>query len=171
MGMGFDTYQVFRGKARFPAWLVFFTDLAFWLASVVGIFWVLVRVNDGVVRFPIFIGMLAGAWLYFWAGSKHYIRFLLAVIRFCKWLYRTILLMIDTCIVRPILFLYRMILTLVGFLLSLIFMVLQFVWRILSWPFRPLLRWGHQLGKKTQRKGKGIWQQMANWLRSRTKKQ
>lgn len=169
MGMGYDTYQVFRQKGRFPAWLVFLLDVAFWLVSVWFVFWILAYVNNGVVRFPIFLGLFGGAWLYFLLGSKMYIRFLQAAIRFCQWLYRTVLLIFDTLIVRPVLFVYRVIGMLLAFVLQIVMTILQFIWKIVQIPIAPVRKWGHNVSRKIHHRGKGFWTNVKNWLRSRKK--
>jgi spore cortex biosynthesis protein YabQ len=171
MGMGYDTYHVFKGKSRFPPWLLFLLDVAFWLCSMAVVFVVLVRVNDGVVRLPIFLGMLLGAWVYFLIGSKKYIQFLLAVIKFCKWLYRTVLLLIDTLIVRPVLFVYRLVWTLLTFLFSGLMTILTFLWKVVRFLSSPFARWGQNMGKRIHRKGKGIWTNWKNWLHSKKKQE
>jgi spore cortex biosynthesis protein YabQ len=171
MGMGYDTYQVLKGKGRFPPWLVFLFDLLFWMASVLFVFWVLVHVNDGVVRFPIIIGMFGGAWLYFLLGSKRYVQFLHTMIKFCQWLYRTLLMIIDTVIVRPVLFIYRLILMLLEFLLSIVMSILLFVWKIVRILISPAQKWGQHAGRKIHQRGKGFWSDVKKWLRSRKKQE
>jgi spore cortex biosynthesis protein YabQ len=169
MGMGYDTYHVFKGNSRFPKWLVFLLDVAFWLCSMAAVFVVLVRVNNGVVRLPIFLGMLLGAWLYFLIMSKKYIHFLLTVIKFCKWFYQTLLHVIDTLIVRPILFLYRLVWMLLAFLFSGIMTILTFLWKVVRFLTSPFARWGQNMGKRIQRTGKGFWSSWKNWIHSKKK--
>lgn|GEM_PF-1607420 len=40
-------------------------DLAIWLAAIPLVFWVLLRTNQGEIRFFLFLGLLTGAGLYF----------------------------------------------------------------------------------------------------------
>jgi spore cortex biosynthesis protein YabQ len=171
MGMGYDTYHVFTGKSRFPAWLVFFLDVLFWLGSMGLVFFILVKVNDGIVRFPIFIGILFGAWVYFVIGSKKYIQFLMGVIKFCKWLYRTILRVIDILVIRPILFIYSLVFMLLAFLYSVVMTVLGFGWKLVRFAASPFARWGQHLGKKMYRKSTGFWTNWKNWFHSKKKQE
>ncbi|MGC5326808.1 spore cortex biosynthesis protein YabQ [Brevibacillus sp. SYSU BS000544] len=164
MGVGFDTYQYFRDKARFPVWLTFILDLFFWMASIGVIFYVLVEVNQGIVRFPIFISVLVGAWLYFLLGSKTYIQFLIAVIKFCRWLYSTILLIIDILLVRPFMFIYRLIYMIVAFILSVMLTIGGYLWRVILWISSPFATWGQRLGKSISSQIKGFWKQTKNWI-------
>ncbi len=170
MGICFDTYQYFREKGRFPGWLTFILDLFFWLGSIGAVFYVLVEVNQGIVRFPIFLSILLGAWLYFVLGSKAYIQLLSAVIKFGKWLYRTVLSIIDALIVRPVLFVYRLILMILTFILSVIMAIGKFIWRIILVVSSPFAKWGQRMGKSLQRNATGFWQRTKNWINSKRKK-
>lgn len=171
MGMGFDTYHVFKGKSRMPAWLVFLFDILFWVGSMAAVFLILVKVNDGVIRLPIFFGMIFGAWVYFVVGSKKYIQFLLRVIKFCQWLYRTILLVLDTLLVRPVLFICRVIMMLLTFLYTVLLAILGFLWKVARFVTSPFTRWGQHLGKKIFQKTTGIWANWKNWFLSKKKQE
>ena len=164
MGMGYDTYHVFTGKGRLPAWVTFFLDILFWVGSMGVVFWVLVRVNDGIVRLPIFIGMLLGAWMYFVIGSKKYVQFLHAVIKFIRWLYRTIVAIINTLIVRPVLLLYKLVFMLVTFLLTIVTTIFGYGWKIIRTLTSPFARWGQQLGKNIFGKWAGFRSHWKKWL-------
>ncbi|UFJ40550.1 spore cortex biosynthesis protein YabQ [Brevibacillus humidisoli] len=170
MGIGFDTYQLFRRKRRVPAWLVFLLDLCFWLTSVLLVFAVLREINDGIVRWPIFIGMLGGAWLYFTLGSKMYTQLLLAVIKCIRWLYRTVLTIMDILIVQPILFFYKLISILLGFVFSVLLAIGSFLWKIVLFVTNPFAKWSQHIGKGLGRTGAGVWARMKNWLLPRKKR-
>jgi len=170
MGMGFDTYHVFKGKSRLPLWMVFLFDILFWVGSMGAVFLVLVKVNDGIIRFPIFFGMIFGAWMYFIIGSKMYIQFLHRVIKFCQWTYRTLLQIIDVLAVRPVLFCYRVILMVLAFLYSVLLAILGFLWKVARFVTSPFARWGQHLGKKMFGKTKGIWTNWKNWFHAKRKR-
>lgn len=169
MGMGYDTYQVFRGKGKPPAWLVFLLDIIFWLIGAGFVFWILVYVNNGVVRFPIFLGLFGGAWVYFLLGSKTYIQLLQSAIRAFLWLVQTLITILDTLIFRPILFIYRLIGMIITFIFTIIINIFQFFWRILRIPIAPLGKWGHNVGKKTSQRAKGFWAKVKKSLPARKK--
>lgn len=171
MGIGFDTYSYFREKGRFPRWLTFILDLSFWLASIAVVFYVLVEVNQGIVRFPIFFGILVGAWVYFVLGSKTYIQFLVTVIKFAQWLYKTILAIVEALVIRPILFLYRIIFMIVTFILSLFMTIGRTIWKMILFISSPFAKWGQSLGKSMHQQGRGIWHHIKNWINNKRKKQ
>lgn len=164
LGMGFDTYHVLTRRGRIPSWLAFILDILFWVGSMGLVFWILIRVNDGIVRFPIFLGMLFGAWVYFVIGSKKYVQFLHAVIKFLRWLYRTIVRLINILIIRPVLFLYQLIVMLVTFLAGIVMTILGFFWKMIRWISSPFARWGQHLGKRIYKSWAGIWGSWKKWL-------
>lgn len=171
MGIGFDTYHVFKAKSKLPLWMVFFLDLLFWVGSMGLVFWILVKVNDGIIRFPIFFGMIFGAWVYFVVGSKMYIQFLHRMIKFCQWLYRTILLIIDTLVVRPVLFIYQVIWMVLAFLYSVLLAIAGFVWKVTRFVTSPFARWGQHLRKKMYTRTTGFWTNWKNWFHSKKKQE
>ncbi|MFD2370168.1 spore cortex biosynthesis protein YabQ [Brevibacillus sp. GCM10020057] len=171
MGMGFDTYHVFKGKSRLPLWMVFIFDILFWVGSMGAVFLILLKVNNGIIRFPIFFGMIFGAWVYFVIGSKKYIQLLHRVIEFCQWLYRTVLQIIDVLVVRPVLFFYRVILMTLAFLYSGLLAILGFLWKVARFVTSPFARWGQQMGKKMFSKSRGIWFNWKNLFHSKRKRE
>ncbi|MBO8164884.1 MAG: spore cortex biosynthesis protein YabQ [Brevibacillus sp.] len=170
MGMGFDTYQLFRRRWRIPAWLIFVLDVSFWVTSVLLVFAVLQRVNDGVVRWPIFLGIIAGAWLYFVLGSKSYTQFLLSVIKFVKWLYLTIMKIIDILIVQPILFVYKLLSILFGFLFTVLLTLGSFLWKLVLFAAQPFAGWGRLMGRHFSRSAAGISAHIKKWLLPKKKR-
>jgi len=164
MGIGFDTYHVFKRKIRFPMWVVFFVDLLFWLGSIALVFYVLIEVNNGVVRYPIFIGMLVGAWMYFVLGSKYYIQLLETMIKFSIWLFYTIVTTIDILIVKPIRFIFQLIWMIAIFIFSLLMSILQFLWKIVLFLTSPFARWGRNVEKSIRTKAEGFWEKCKKWI-------
>src|SRR5262245_25191931 len=59
-GMMFDTYQRFLNRPKRNHWIVFFNDLLFWIIQALLIFYILFLVNNGELRFYIFIAILCG---------------------------------------------------------------------------------------------------------------
>lgn len=171
MGTGFDTYQVFRGKISIPRWLIFLCDLAFWIASAGMVFIVLVKVNDGIVRFPVYLGVIVGAWLYFVVGSKYYIQFLLAVIRFSQWLYRLILRIVDIFLIMPIRFIYRLIVVILGFILTIVLTILRIVWKIVLFLLHPFIVIWRKMAKRLHVPFNKIWLLLKQWIRKRMKRE
>ncbi len=59
-GVMFDTYQRFLDRPNRKSWIVFFNDLLFWVIQALIIFYILFLVNNGELRFYIFIALLCG---------------------------------------------------------------------------------------------------------------
>ncbi|AIG24500.1 spore cortex biosynthesis protein YabQ [Brevibacillus sp. 7WMA2] len=169
MGMGFDTYHVIKGKGRFPLWAVFILDLLFWLSSVGIVFYVLVWVNDGIVRFPIYLGIIIGAWLYFLIGSKVYIRFLLTVLEWSIWVFQISVKFIDFLLIKPIEIIFHFIWIILGFLFTVLAKIGLFIWRIISWPLSPFVPWGRNLWKSIRGKMAGAKEKLKKWFTKENK--
>ena len=54
-GAGLDTYNRFLKRRKRKSWLVFINDVLFWILQGLFIFFILFRVNQGELRFYIFI--------------------------------------------------------------------------------------------------------------------
>ncbi|WML24278.1 spore cortex biosynthesis protein YabQ [Neobacillus sp. OS1-33] len=90
-GAMFDTYQRFLNRPKRKQWIVFFNDLLFWIIQAVVIFYTLFLVNNGELRFYIFLALLCGFAAYQSLFKGTYLRLLeltiktiLAVSRFIK---------------------------------------------------------------------------------------
>lgn len=171
MGTGFDTYQVFRGKISIPRWLIFLCDLGFWITSAGMVFIVLVKVNDGIVRFPIYLSMVVGAWLYFVLGSKYYIQLLLAVIKFSQWLYHLVLQLLDIFLVKPIRFFIRTIMVILGFSLTIVLTILRTLWKIVRFLLHPLFVIWRKMAKRLNIFLRKFWLLLKKWINTLRKRE
>ncbi|WP_232699029.1 spore cortex biosynthesis protein YabQ [Brevibacillus daliensis] len=169
MGMGFDTYHVFKNKGRFPLWVVFILDILFWLTSIGVVFYVLVVVNGGIVRFPIYFGLIIGAWIYFLLVSKTYIQFLLAVIKWAIRIMNFSVKVIDMLLVRPLELIFRFFWISLVFLFSFVVKFLVVLWKIITFPMSPFVRWGRKLWKRIEPKIAGLKGIVKKWI-SKSKK-
>ncbi|MBV7509249.1 spore cortex biosynthesis protein YabQ [Bacillus sp. sid0103] len=59
-GAMFDTYQRFLNRPKRKQWIVFFNDLLFWVIQALVIFYTLFLVNNGELRFYIFLALICG---------------------------------------------------------------------------------------------------------------
>ena len=59
-GAMLDTYQRFLKRPKRKSWIVFFNDLLFWIIQALIIFYTLFLVNNGELRFYIFLALLCG---------------------------------------------------------------------------------------------------------------
>src|SRR6478736_1769706 len=112
-GAMFDTYQRFLNRPKRKQWIVFFNDLLFWIIQAVIIFYILFLVNNGELRFYIFIALLCGFAAYQSLFKAIYLRMLEQIIRTAIKLYeffkRTYLFLIY----KPILALIHLVILIV----------------------------------------------------------
>jgi spore cortex biosynthesis protein YabQ len=145
-GAMFDTYQRFLNRPKRKQWIVFINDLLFWIIQALLIFYTLFMVNDGELRFYIFIALLCGFAAYQSLFKGIYLKLLevviqtvIATITFLKktfklLIYKPVLGLIHLVIAIIIAF-GRGIFTLVKF----IFKVILFIFKIIIFPVQKIL--------------------------------
>jgi spore cortex biosynthesis protein YabQ len=142
-GAMFDTYQRFLNRPKRKHWIVFFNDLIFWIIQALIVFYTLFLVNNGELRFYIFIALLCGfaayqsllKGIYLWI-LEHLISSVISIYRFLRktfqmLVYKPVVGLIHLAIFMVLLF-GRGIFTLVKFT----FKVLLFIIKVLL--FTPL---------------------------------
>jgi spore cortex biosynthesis protein YabQ len=137
-GAMFDTYQRFLKRPKRKQWIVFFNDLLFWMIQAVIIFYTLFLVNNGELRFYIFLALLCGFAAYQSLFKGMYLNLLemviktiLAVSRFIKkafrvLIYKPILGLIQLVIII-ILAIGRVLLTLVQIIGKVLLIILKII--------------------------------------------
>ena len=107
-GVMFDTYQRFLNRPKRNRLIVFVNDLLFWAIQALLIFYTLFLVNNGEIRFYIFIALLCGFAAYQSLLKRVYLRMLelliSAVIAIFQFLKKTFLLLIFKPVVNLIRF-------------------------------------------------------------------
>ncbi|MFT9850316.1 spore cortex biosynthesis protein YabQ [Aneurinibacillus sp. REN35] len=172
MGMLYDTYRTVERRCRLPIWLVWITDLFFWISCTFLVFGTLLRINEGVVRIYIFLGLGIGIILYFLLFQRLYLRILNKLIAFVLWLYRVMLRIGYLFLIVPLLFLYRSLIAVAMFFLS----VLLTIGKWIAWPFLSVGRklWSWIWGKYLQKPMGRIkvilrkrWQALTGWIKGK----
>ena len=112
-GVMFDTYQRFLNRPKRKHWIVFINDLLFWIIQSIIVFYTLFLVNNGELRFYIFIALLCGFAAYQSLFKTIYLRLLemvifsvISVYRFFKktfqlLIYKPIVGIIQLAIIHP----------------------------------------------------------------------
>ncbi|EKN70324.1 spore cortex biosynthesis protein YabQ [Neobacillus bataviensis LMG 21833] len=153
-GAMFDTYQRFLKRPKQRAWIVFINDVLFWIIQALIIFYTLFLVNNGELRFYIFIALVCGFAAYQSLFKGIYLRLLEAVIQtvisivtflkktFQLLIYKPVVGLIQL-VITIILVLGRGLLTLVKFVFKIILLILKIVYVplktmvILFWKILP----------------------------------
>lgn len=141
LGASFDTYRRFTGSSRRFRWSLVFNDIFFWLLQGLIFFYVLLKVNEGEVRFYLFLALLLGYSVYRSLFENIYLKILEQAIRIISGTYRLIVKTILVLFINPLKWLLKV-------LLALSMILLTTIWRIvyyILWIFLVPFRW---LGKK-----------------------
>lgn len=130
-GAMFDTYQRFLNRPKRKTWIVFFNDLLFWIIQALLIFYTLFIINNGEIRFYIFIALICGFAAYQGLFKGIYLRILeivietiIAVTKFLKNTFRLL-------IYKPILGLIQLVITIILALGRGLYTLVKFVFKVL----------------------------------------
>jgi spore cortex biosynthesis protein YabQ len=178
-GMMFDTYQRFLDRPNRKSWIVFFNDLLFWVIQALIIFYTLFLVNNGELRFYIFVALLCGFAAYQSLFKGIYLRLLefiintvIAIYRFMRrafllLIYKPVLGLIQL-IISIIILLGRGLFSLVKFILNILWVVLKVIWvpiekiMLLLWKLLP--KTIKKSVEKLYNKTAGIFMEIKNYL-------
>jgi spore cortex biosynthesis protein YabQ len=175
MGLLYDTYRVMKGQTGIRGWLVIICDLLFWASCTFLVFGTLLRINEGIVRVYLFLGMGIGAWLYFVIFQAVYVKWFLRLINLVKAIYRFIVRTIHVLIIMPIIFLYKTILAIIIGITLFIWRIFLFLYNILHRMFSPVGRQLHKQGTRiyssSKKKGAGIMTRLAKLFKRKNKRE
>ncbi|MFP7300254.1 spore cortex biosynthesis protein YabQ [Neobacillus niacini] len=141
-GVMFDTYQRFLDRPNRKSWIVFFNDLLFWVIQALIIFYILFLVNNGELRFYIFVALLCGFAAYQSLFKGIYLKLLELIINTVIAIYKFMRKMFQLLIYKPVVGLIQLIISIVILLgrglYSLVQFVLKILWVILKVIFVPI---------------------------------
>jgi spore cortex biosynthesis protein YabQ len=173
MGLLYDTYRVMKVQTKIYGWMVILCDLLFWASCTFLVFGTLIRINEGIFRIYLFIGMGFGAWLYFVLFHSFYIKWFLRFIALVKAIYRFIIQVIQIFIIKPVIFLYKVIVAFVVWVALFVWKIAMFIYRLLGKLFVPLGRKTKKHSKsiyvKLKKKGAGFLKRLAKLLKKKRK--
>lgn len=103
MGIYYDSLREMRRQWGIPARWLPLLDGLFWVVSLLLVGSVLQLVNDGIFRWHVFLGLIAGAWVYFTLFTRP-VRFCLGrLYRWIAWLVLGLMRLVRLLVVRPLL--------------------------------------------------------------------
>ncbi|MEH7354763.1 spore cortex biosynthesis protein YabQ [Neobacillus drentensis] len=130
-GAMFDTYQRFLNRPKKKAWIVFINDLLFWIIQALLIFYTLFLVNNGELRFYIFIALVCGFAAYQSLFKGIYLRLLEMVIQFVIAIVKFLKKTFQLLIYKPVVGLIQFVIT-IGLVLGRgLFTLVKFVFKVL----------------------------------------
>jgi spore cortex biosynthesis protein YabQ len=178
-GVMFDTYQRFLDRPNRKSWIVFINDLLFWVIQALIIFYILFLVNNGELRFYIFVALLCGFAAYQSLFKGIYLKLLEAMIRSVIALYQFIRRAFQLLIYKPVVGIIQLLISIiillgrgtfsfVKFILKVLLFILKVLWVpiakiiIILWKLLPksIKKYVEKLYNKTA----GIFMEIKNYL-------
>lgn len=146
LGAAVDTYRRFM-HSHVSSIILFICDVLFWIVQGLFVFYVLLLVNDGTIRFYVFVALLCGYAMYRALFQTLYLQLLNVCIRLSIRIFHISVNLFQKFIVHPIKALVRAIVQILSFFLSLfmsfcllVFRFLGFIMKLfgrLVWTFIP----------------------------------
>lgn len=158
LGMALDTYHRFLYRGKSNKYLVFGTDILFWLFQALLVFYVLYIVNEGSLRFYLLLAILCGFAAYQSLLKSIYKKILEFIIQLVIRIYKIIVKLFQIFLVTPIkwiikvailllLFIYGVLIRLIRVLYNVVLSILLFFGRV-CWFFVPKRVKNYLLGLK-----------------------
>jgi spore cortex biosynthesis protein YabQ len=184
-GVMFDTYQRFLNRPNRKSWIVFLNDLLFWVIQAMIIFYTLFLVNNGELRFYIFVALLCGFAAYQSLFKGIYLRLLEFIINTVIAIYKFMRRAFQLLIYKPVVGLIQLVISIIILLgrglFSLVKFVLKILWVVLKVILVPiekivLLLWKllpktiKKSVEKLYNKTAGIFMEIKNYLLKLIKK-
>ncbi|MDQ0220891.1 spore cortex biosynthesis protein YabQ [Peribacillus cavernae] len=139
-GAALDTYNRFLKRSKRKSWLVFINDFLFWVVQGLLIFYVLFLVNEGELRFYLFLALLCGFSAYQALFKSAFNRFLESVIHFFITTSKFIVKSFQTLIYHPIKWLISGIVFLFVSLGKGIYSLIQFIFKLINSVLSMIIR-------------------------------
>ncbi|WP_163102900.1 spore cortex biosynthesis protein YabQ [Peribacillus alkalitolerans] len=139
-GAALDTYNRFLQRSKRKRWIVFIHDLLFWLVQGLIIFYVLFLVNQGELRFYLFLALLCGFAAYQALFKKLYMSVLEWMIQFVISLFKLLVKIITILLVRPIIGLIKITYFLTIKILKGLYTLVKLIFRVVLSIIRVVLR-------------------------------
>lgn len=138
-GVMFDTYQRFLKRPKRKHWIVFFNDVLFWMVQALIIFYTLFLVNNGELRFYIFIALICGFAAYQSLFKGMYLRSLEFSIKTVISIYRFLTKTFHLLIYKPVVGLIQLVIIIILSIGRGLLTLVKFVYRVLLFILKILL--------------------------------
>lgn len=140
MGIFYDTYRIFERMYKMKKWLIWICDLLFWVSATFLVFGTLLRVNEGIVRIYIFLGLGIGTIIYLLSFRAMYGKILKKIIQITITVYRQFVKMTKVLVITPVVSLFY-------FLVKVVKWLIKIITTLLRWIGIPLIKLGKFFGK------------------------
>ncbi|MFD2617458.1 spore cortex biosynthesis protein YabQ [Terrilactibacillus laevilacticus] len=136
IGVSLTTYHRFMHPNKKWMWTTIPTDIFFWICQGLLIFYVLLKVNEGQIRFYIFLALLLGYVMYKGIFERLYAvileRFIVLVVSVCRFLKKCLTILL----ILPLLTLLKLVLISCKMILKFIKAILYFLFCLVFYPLK-----------------------------------
>ncbi|QTN01274.1 spore cortex biosynthesis protein YabQ [Sediminibacillus dalangtanensis] len=140
VGAAIDTFRRFERSWKHRVLFSYGMEISFWLLQTLILFYLLYKVNQGELRFYIFLALLCGFATYKALFEHLYQRLLEKLIGFLIALYRFFARLFNGLIIQPIIWLFRLLLMLLTGIGTVLIWLLTVIGKVCVFPFRLLLQ-------------------------------
>lgn len=146
-GAALDTYSRLFNRSKRNVYIRAINDILFWILQALFIFYVLYLVNNGEIRFYIFLALLCGFAFYQSLLKKIYTHLLEQIIRVTIRTYRFGVNLFSILLVKPIVMLLTFLLSVVVLIGKFLLKIILIVWKIIYTIFKIIVKPFRYLGK------------------------
>jgi spore cortex biosynthesis protein YabQ len=143
VGAALDTYGRLLKRPARASWFVFLNDVAFWVVQGLIIFYILLVVNEGELRFYVFLALLCGFAAYQSLFQSFYKCLLERLISIALSTYKLFARIVTVLIINPIRYIIQLLLVFLLGLWKLLLVIAIFIFKVITTPFKwiGLLLW------------------------------
>ncbi|WP_033826385.1 spore cortex biosynthesis protein YabQ [Bacillus andreraoultii] len=146
-GAALDTYSRLFNRSKRNVYIRAINDILFWILQVLLIFYVLYLVNNGEIRFYIFLALLCGFAFYQSLLKNIYTRLLEQIIHVTIRTYRFGVNLFSNLLVKPIVMLLTFLLSVVVLIGKLLLRIILIIWKIIYTIYKIIMKPFRYLGK------------------------
>lgn len=88
IGLIFDCFRVIRKSFKSPDYITFMQDILFSILVGCIIIYGIIKINNGEIRFFLFLAIFFGMLIYFLTISNLYVIILYEIVKFCKKIFK-----------------------------------------------------------------------------------
>ncbi|WP_208587318.1 spore cortex biosynthesis protein YabQ [Gracilibacillus suaedae] len=114
-------------------------EILFWLIQAVILYFILFFVNEGILRFYIFLAVLCGYAMFKSLFEQAFGRIVDTLIRIVLRIYRFLYRIIEIFVVKPIVFIVSLIVVSISKVFTALYSLLLILLKILGWPVKLIL--------------------------------
>ncbi|WP_077329967.1 spore cortex biosynthesis protein YabQ [Virgibacillus siamensis] len=142
LGIIQETFRRFSVHWKRRRVMAYFMEISFWLSQTMILYYLLFRVNNGELRFYVFVAVLLGFSVYQALVANIYKRLLEQIISIVLKCFRIIEKVINFLIITPVKFIIQVAVTCVMFVLHILLNIVRYVLKVvvapILWIFRAL---------------------------------